>query len=297
MRPIWKGAISFGLVTIPVQVLNATDEAEKISFKMLRKGDFSPIRYNRVAEVDGKEVPWENIVKGYEYEKGKFVIMDDKDFDKIDLVGTDSIQILDFVNEQEVEPIFFYKPYYITPQKGGGGAYSLLCEVLTDTKKIGIAKVIIRSRQHLAAVRPKGDLLMLELMRFATEIADPAEVQVPKRGTVDKRAIAMAKTLVEQMSDKWEPERYTDEYAEKMRELIDRKIAAGGKELPAGNKSKATGGYVVDLVALLLESLQTKRPAGGKNAEVVPSRIKKRSPAARKGGERAKPRPTHKHAA
>lgn len=303
MRPIWKGSISFGLVTIPVQIVNATNSAEKISFKMLREGDLSPIRYKRVAEVDEKEVPWEKIVKGYEYEKGQFVVMDDKDFDKIDLKGTDSIEILDFVDEQEVEPIYFYKPYYIEPTKGGAGAYGLLRDVLADTGKIGIAKVVIRQRQHLAAVKAKGDILVLELMHFASEIVSPEEMQVPASKGADKRALEMAKTLVTQMSSKWEPERYVDDYAEKMKELIEKKIEAGGKELPAAKKTSAKPTNVVDLVALLQESLKGGGAKSGKKesegpAEVIPSRIKKRAPSAgKRGARKATRKRAHKTAA
>src|SRR5215217_875318 len=136
MRPIWKGAISFGLVTIPVQVLPATSAAEKISFRMLRKGDLSPIKYRRVAEVDEKEVPWEEIVKGYEYEKGKFVLFTDADFDKVELASVDSIAIQEFVDLADIDPIFFDKPYYIEPTKGGGAAYGLLRDVLAETEKV-----------------------------------------------------------------------------------------------------------------------------------------------------------------
>lgn len=304
MRPIWKGSISFGLVTIPVQILNATNSREELHFKMLREGDLSPIRYKRVAEVDGKEVPWEKIVKGYEYEKGKFVVMEEKDFDKVDLKGTDSIEILDFVDEGEVEPVYFYKPYYIEPTKGGAGAYGLLRAVLADTAKIGIAKVVIRNRQHLAAVKANGDMLVLELMRFASEITPPEEVKVPEAKGMDKRALDMARTLVEQMSTRWEPERYIDEYAEKVKELIEKKIEAGGKELPGVKKQAQAATNVVDLVAVLQESLKNSGKAAktsGEKADVVPSRIRKRSPA---GGRRAtrkgaakKKRRTHKSAA
>lgn len=305
MRPIWKGSISFGLVTIPVQILNATNSREELHFKMLREGDLSPIRYKRVAEVDGEEVAWEKIVKGYEYEKGKFVVMDEKDFDKVDLKGTDSIEILDFVDEGDVEPIYFYKPYYIEPMKGGAGAYGLLRDVLADTGKIGIAKVVIRNRQHLAAVKANGDLLVLELMHFASEITPVENVKVPEAKAVDKRALEMAKTLVEQMTSKWEPERYVDEYAEKVKELIDRKIEAGGKELPNPKKHAAAATNVVDLVAVLQESLKNSGKAAAKSeserAPVIPSRIRKSSPAAasRRTARKtpAKKRGTHKHAA
>src|SRR3954465_2606545 len=153
MRPIWKGSISFGLVTIPIAVLPATASTEKISFKMLRKGDLSPIRYKRVAEEDGKEVPWNDIVKGYEYEKGKFVVFDEKDFEAVELASTDSIAIQDFVDVDKIDPIFFHTPYYLEPMKGGGVAYGLLRDVMAETGKVGIAKVAMRNREHLAAIK------------------------------------------------------------------------------------------------------------------------------------------------
>jgi DNA end-binding protein Ku len=256
MRPIWKGSISFGLVTIPVQVLPATSSSEKVSFRMLRKTDLSPIRYKRVAEVDEKEVPWDEIVKGYEYDKGKFVVFDEADFDKVELESVDSIAIQEFVDLADINPIFFDKPYYIEPMKGGAGAYALLRDVLAETGKVGIAKVAMRGRQHLAALKPNGPLLVLELMHFATEIAPAEGIRVPdtKLGVRERE---MAKTLVEQMSGEWEPERYTDEYTEAVMKLIEKKIAAGGKELPgAAKKQTQAATNVVDLVAVLQESLK-----------------------------------------
>lgn len=300
MRPTWKGSISFGLVSIPVQVFNATSEREKISFKMLRRQDHSPIKYKRVAESDGKEVPWGEIVKGYEYEKEKFVVMEEADFDQVDLKTTDSIEILDFVDESEVAPIYFEKPYYIEPMKGGDGPYGVLREALKETGKIGIAKVVMRSRQHLAAVRPEGAVLMLEVMRFAEEISPATGLRVPETGAVDQRVMGMAKLLIEQMTHAWDPERYTDEYAEKLREVIDRKIKAGGKALPAAKKAKATASNVIDLAAMLQASLgEAATKTKGSEAK---SRIKQRAPATaaargRKGGTRLKPRAAHQRAA
>jgi DNA end-binding protein Ku len=299
MRPIWKGSISFGLVTIPVQIINAT-KREELKFKMLRRGDLSPINYKRVAEVDGKEVPWEDIVKGFEYDKGKFVVMDEKDFEKVELQGTESIEILDFVDVGRVNPIHFYKPYYIEPMKGGAGAYALLREVLADTRKMGIAKIVMRNRQHLAAVKANGPLLVLELMHFASEITPAENVKVPAEASgIDKRAIDMARTLVEQMSSEWEPERYTDEYATAMMKLIEKKVEAGGKELPAGKKPHAAAATnIIDLVAVLQKSLSE---AGGKaSAASGRSRMKTRAPATPKrvaSKITAKKRGTHKHAA
>src|SRR3954468_22506427 len=156
MRAIWKGAISFGLVNIPVGLYTASRSRNDLKLHMLRDSDMSPIRYKRVAEVDEKEVPWEDIVKGYEYEKGKFVVFSDEDFDKVELESVDSIAIQEFVDLDDIDPIFFDKPYYIEPTKGGGAAYGLLRDVLAETGKVGIAKVAMRGRQHLAAVKANG---------------------------------------------------------------------------------------------------------------------------------------------
>lgn len=271
MRPIWKGSISFGLVTIPVQVLPATSEAEKVKFNMLRKSDLSPIKYKRVAEMDNKEVAWEEIVKGYQYEKGKFVIFTDEDFDKVELESVDSIAIQEFVDLADINPIFFDKPYYIEPMKGGGAAYSLLRDVLEETAKVGIAKVAMRGRQHLAALKANGPLLVLELMHFPQEISSPHEVRVPDAGKVGPREKAMAKSLVDQMSGKWDPEQYSDEYTGAVMKLVEKKIAAGGKELPSSKKKGVPAATnVIDLVSVLEESLRgaTKKSAspakGGK---------------------------------
>ncbi len=289
MRPIWKGSISFGLVTIPVQVLPATSASEKISFRMLRKSDLSPIKYRRVAEVDDKEVPWGEIVKGYEYEKGKFVVFDDEDFEKVELESVDSIAIQEFVDLAQINPIFFDKPYYLEPLKGGAAAYGLLRDVLADSNKVGIAKVAMRGRQHLAAVKANGPLLVLELMHFAGEIAPAEDVRVPesKAGAREKE---MAKMLVEQMTAKWKPENYSDEYATAVMKLIDKKVAAGGKELPGEKKrATATATNVVDLVAVLQESLGQ----AGKGA-----RAPKRQPPKRAGKRgAAHKRVVHKRAA
>jgi DNA end-binding protein Ku len=279
MRPIWKGSISFGLVTIPVQVLPATSAAETISFRMLRKSDLSPIKYRRVAEVDDKEVPWGEIVKGYEYEKGKFVVFDDEDFDKVELESVDSIAIQEFVDLTQINPIFFDKPYYIEPLKGGAAAYGLLRDVLADTNKVGIAKVAMRGRQHLAALKANGPLLVLELMHFPSEIAPAEGVKVPE-ARAGSREKEMARALIEQMSGKWDPEQYTDEYATAVMKLIDKKVAAGGKELP-GAKKRATpvATNVVDLVAVLQQSLSQSGKSPRAPKRQPPKRAGKRNPA------------------
>ena len=176
MRAIWKGSISFGLVYIPIAVYPATRE-EKISFRQLRKSDHSPIKYKKVAEADQKEVPAAEIVKGYEYERGHFVIMNEEDFAKVKIESTHSIDITDFVDLGQVDPKFFYKPYFLEPQKGGEKAYALLHKALSGTGKIGIAKVVISNREHLASVKPDGLFLVLELMHFANEILKPGRAE------------------------------------------------------------------------------------------------------------------------
>src|SRR6202171_3300523 len=171
MRAIWKGNISFGLVNIPIALYPATKK-EELRFRLLRRSALSRLSYKRVAEADGREVPWNEIVKGYEYEKGKFVILKDEDFQRVDLEATQTVDIQDFVKVDEIDPIFFYKPYYLEPQKGGDKAYVLLREALKDGDKVGIAKVVIKTRQYLAGVKAEDSVLILVLVYFIDELAD-----------------------------------------------------------------------------------------------------------------------------
>jgi len=261
MRAIWKGSISFGLVNIPIALYPATRK-EELKFRLLRKKDLSPVNYKRVAAKDGKEVPWDEIVKGYEYEKGKFVVLNEKDFQRVDLEATQTVDIQDFVDLDEIDPMFFYKPYYLEPQKGGDKAYTLLREALADGKKVGIAKVIIKTRQYLGGVKALKDALVLELMHFAEELADPEKLHVPKKTTVGKREKEMAEALVKSMSSKWDPEKYKDDYREALMEVIEEKVESGGEEVEEKPKEKKTPTKVIDLVAVLQESL--KAQSGGK---------------------------------
>ena len=256
MRPIWKGAISFGLVSIPITLYPATRQ-EELRFHFLRKNDLSPINNKRVAEADGKEVAWEDIVRGYQYEKGKFVVLNDDDFSRVDVEATQTVDIQEFVEIAEINPMFFSKPYYMEPGKGGGKAYGLLREVLRGTKRVGIAKVVIKTREHLAAVKPQGDALVLELMHFAGEIIDPDELHVPGDVKLAKKEAAMARQLVESMTGKWKPESYKDDYREALMKVIEKKVATGGREVPKGRKTKAVKATnVIDLVSVLQQSIQ-----------------------------------------
>lgn len=282
MRAIWKGSISFGLVSIPVALQNAS-RTEELKFRLLRSSDLSPVNYKRVAQVDGKEVPWNEIVKGYEYEKGKFVVLKDEDFKRVDLEATDTIDIVDFVDLAQINPVFFHRPYYLEPMKGGAGAYELLRRVLSDTNKAGISKVVIRTRQHLAAVKANGNLLVLELMRFSSELVAPEAIKVPPaHRTLGQRELRMARTLVDQMTEDWDPERYTDDYQSALMKLIDKKVAQGGKALPTEGRSKSKPATnIIDLVSVLQQSLKKADGTGAKSkAKPAGTRKKPRRKAA-----------------
>jgi DNA end-binding protein Ku len=259
MRAIWKGSISFGLVNIPIALYPAT-RREELKFRLLRAKDLSPVNYKRVAEKDGKEVPWDEIVKGYEYEKGKYVLLKDEDFQRVDLEATQTVDIQDFVDQEEIDPMFFYKPYYLEPQKGGDKAYVLLRDTLAKTGKVGIAKVVIKTRQYLAGVKAEDSVLVLELMHFAEELADADKLHVPKKIEPGKRELDMAKALVESMSAKWDPKKYRDDYREALMEVIEEKVEAGGKEIEEKPKPKPRPSTkVIDLVSVLQESLNKTR--------------------------------------
>ena len=255
MRTIWKGSISFGLVNIPVGLYPATRSANQVKFRMLRKSDHSPIRYKRVAETDEKEVAWEDIVKGYEYEKDNFVVLSEKDFERVKIESTQTVDIKEFVKLEEIDPMFFDEPYYLAPEKGGDKAYTLLRDALEKSGQVGIAKVVIKTREHLAAVKPKDKALVLELMHFPDELVDTDDLKLPSDGKVGPKELKMAESLIEGMSDKWDPEKYKDEYREAVMKVIEEKIAAGGKELPAQKAKSKKATNVVDLMSVLQESL------------------------------------------
>jgi DNA end-binding protein Ku len=267
MRAIWKGAISFGLVNIPIALYAAT-RTEPLKFRLLRESDLSPVNYKRVAEADGKEVPWEKIVKGYEYEKGKFVVLKEDDFKRVDIEATQTVDITRFVKLKEVNPIFFHKPYYMEALKGGDKAYVLLREALEASGKIAIAKVVIKTRQHLAAVKPQEKGLMLELMHFANELIDIDEFKLPATKEVGKKELQMAKALIDSMSDEWKPEEYEDEYRGALEKVIEEKIEKGDQPAPKPTrKTKPTN--VIDLVSVLQKSLEESGSAKRKTRPVA----------------------------
>jgi DNA end-binding protein Ku len=269
-RAIWKGSISFGLVNIPVGLYSATQGGADIKLRMLRAKDQSPIKYKRVAEADDKEVPWDEIVKGYEYEKGEFVLVTDEDFDKVQVASNQTVDIREFVDLADIDPMFFEQPYFLAPEKGGDKAYALLREALEKSGKVGIAKVVIRTREHLAAVKPMGKALVLELMHFADELADPNELNLPAHDP-GKKELTMAEQLIDSMSGKWKPDEWKDEYREALMQLIEEKAAAPGKTVRAPKAAGRKPTNVVDLVSVLQESLNAhaKAEAKGKKSKVA----------------------------
>lgn len=296
-RAIWKGSISFGLVNIPVGLYTA-ESRDEVSFNMLDRKTKSRIHFKRVNE-DGKEVAWEDIVKGYEFESGKYVILSDEDLKRASPEATQTIDIVDFVDLDEISPLYFDKPYYLGPDKKGARAYALLREVLRRTNKVGIAKVVIRTRQYLAAVVARGeDVLTLELLRYAHELRDPGELDVPsgKQG-ISARELEMAERLVEGMVEAWDPEKYKDDYRKDLMKMIEERVEAGeleasSKPVPKPERERSN---VVDLMALLKQSVEEggRKPARGAKKKAAP----KKAAAKKTARKPAKKAPAKKKAA
>jgi DNA end-binding protein Ku len=280
MRAIWKGTISFGLVSIPVSLFPAM-RREELKFRLLRSSDHSPVNYKRVAAADGKEVPWDQIVKGYEYDKGKFVVLKDEDFNRVDVEAAQTVDIINFVKLPEVNPLLFYKPYYMEVAKGGDKAYSLLREALVASGKIGIAKVVIKTRQHLAAVKPQEKGLMLELMHFPDELLDASDFKAPKAQKVGARELTMAENLIESMSSKWKPEMYQDDYHEALEKLVEEKLKRRGKDAKPATRKSRSASNVIDLVSVLQDSIAaTQSGVKGRKTSAKKPKSKTRKKAA-----------------
>src|SRR5436305_4261960 len=223
MGAAWKGTISFGLVSIPVE-LRAAVQSDHVSFRMLHAEDLAPVKYERVCERDGEPVPWSEIVKGYEYTKGKYVILTDEDFRAAALASSKTIDILDFVRAEEIEPRFFDTPYYVVPAKGGEKAYALLREAIRTTGSVGLAKLTMHQKQHLAAIKTVGDAMMLETMRFAKELVDTSELDFPSADLVRPQELKMAAQRVSNLAEPFQPEKYTDDYRANLMKIIHAKM-------------------------------------------------------------------------
>ncbi len=233
MRSIWSGAISFGLVNIPVKLYSATGESG-LNFDMLAKKDLSPIHYKRVSE-SGAEVDYKDIVKGYEIEKGHYVVLTDKDFEKAAAVKTKTIAIQNFTHEEEIDPIYYEKTYYLEPDKGAEKPYALLREALSQSKKVGIASFVLRNREHIAAIKTMGNVILLNQMKYQGDIRDYNSLALPLAKAVSDKELNMALKLVEQLTEPFNPQEYKDTYVEELKRLIEAK--AEGKEVKQTEKA------------------------------------------------------------
>jgi DNA end-binding protein Ku len=265
-RPIWSGTISFGLVSVPVKMYWAT-ESKELRFHFLHRDDLAPIGYDKVRKDTGEHVDADEIVRGFEIEKGRYVPLEDEDLDRLDIELTHSIDICDFADLDEIDPIYFRKAYYLVPQEGGEKPYRLLAKALEETGKVGIAKVVIRNKEHLAALRPYDGALLLETMYYADEIRQPESVD--GKGQLPKAEVEMAKSLVENLSEKFKPDKYDDRYRKELLDLIRAK--AKGRKLP--EPKEAEEAEVVDLMAALRESVaQTKKKQRKRTTRKKPAR-------------------------
>jgi len=260
-RAIWSGSISFGLLNVPVKLYSAVSK-QNISFRELREGDGSRVRHKRVAEADGKEVPYEKIVKGYEFAPDQYVTLTRDELSELEPQRTRTIEIQDFVDLDDIDPIYFEQPYYLGPDKGAAKAYTLLVEAMKDSHKVAIARFVLRNKEHLAAIRPMGDVLTMATMRFADEVVSPKDLdgevfeeEKPKKA--DKREVEMAKQLIESLSTDFKADKYRDEYREELLDLLERK--AEGKEVVSAPSEEPEPTKAPDLMAALEESLAAVR--------------------------------------
>jgi len=254
MRAIWTGAIGFGLVNIPVKIYSAT-ESSNLNLDMLDKKDHSKIKYQRVNENTGKEVEWGNIVKGYKI-ANDYVILDEKDFEAVSPEKTKTINITDFVKESEISSLYYETPYYLEPDKSGTRPYKLLLEALQKTNKVGVATFVMRNKESLAVLRPEKNVIVLNKIRFAQEIRDPAELTLPKNTEVKPAELKMAVSLIDQLTDKFDISKYKDNYNDELLKIIEAK--SKGKKIKAP-EMKVVHSKTKDLMEQLKASLDVKR--------------------------------------
>lgn len=270
---IWKGNITFGLVNIPVGLYSA-EKRDELDFNLLDKSDLSPVGYRKINKITGKEVKQPDIVKGYEYEDGRYVVLTEDDFKRANVKATQTVEIVDFVDAENIHPVYFDRPYYLAPLKRGEKGYVLLRETLKRMGKAAVAKVVIHSREYLAVVIPYGNVLELNLLRYAYEVKSPADLEIPEddlgKTGVSEKELSMAQRLVEDMMSDWEPEKYKDTYREDLLSYIRKKVEAGETaevaEAPPPAREAVPRGEVIDLMALLKKSVEEKEAAEKKEA-------------------------------
>jgi DNA end-binding protein Ku len=285
-RPLWKGAITFGLVSIPIEVHTAVRDRQ-LRFHLLTAKDRTRVKYERVSEKTHKPVEWNDLVKGYEYGKGRYVVLTPEDFEAAALEKTRTIDILDFVKANEVDDRFFEKPYYVTPGKGGDRAYVLLRETIRDAERIGIAKFVLRERQHLAALEVIDNALVLSTLRFADELIPASAYQFPSAKGLRAAELKTARMLVDELSADWDPEKYTDDYRKNLLRIIEAKKKGREAKLEAAGEERT--GNVVDLMERLRKSLEgrgARRSAGStpvrKTVAAKPAGVRKSKRASRR---------------
>jgi len=281
-RSIWSGSIAFGLVNIPVSLTNA-ESCPDVQLHMVDSKNHARIRYERVNSESGEEVPWDRMVRGYEYEDGQFILLTDKDLEAVQPKLTKTIEITEFVPLADIDPLLFDKPYYLEPDKRGQKAYALLREALRKSGKAGVAKVVIRTREYLSAMFPRGDALVLMLLRFPQEIRNVAKLDLPsaeaKEWQPAKRELDLALRLIDEMSGKWKPEEYHDEYRQALLDFIERKVAHGdvATDVKGGDEREPTvaSTKVVDLAEYLQRSVE--QAGGGKSKPAAKKAAKKKA--------------------
>jgi len=259
-RALWKGSLSFGLVNIPIELHTAVRD-HRPKFRMLHAKDTSPVRFERVCIRDGHPVAWDDLVKGYEYVKGHFVVLTKEDFQAAALDKTRTVDIIDFVKSEEIDDRFFETPYYLVPTKGGERSYALLREAMRESGRIGIARFILRDSQHLAAVEVIENVIVLTVMRFADELVDVTQFELPSDAGIRKPELDMAKALVNSLAAAWDPSKYTDQYRENLMRVIQAK--AKGKHLKLEAAEEPRQAEVVDLMERLRRSLEKTTPKRG----------------------------------
>ena len=265
-RAIWSGSISFGLLNVPVRLYSAVSK-QTVRFRELREGDGSRVKHKRVAESDGKEVPYEKIVKGYEYAPDQYVVLSRDELTELEPQRSRAIEIQDFVDLDDIDPIYFEQPYYLGPDKGAERAYALLVQAMKDAHKVAIARFVLRNKEHLAAIRPMEDVLTLTTMRFHDEVSSPQDLdgevfEEAKPKKPEKRELEMAKQLIDSLTSDFEPGKYRDEYREELLDLLERK--AEGKEVVSAPTEEPKPTKAPDLMAALEDSLAAVR---GEEAE------------------------------
>jgi DNA end-binding protein Ku len=282
-RGLWKGAISFGLVNVPVELFSAEKRSGELDLTMLDRRDLAPVGYKRYNKATGEDVPWAEIVKGYEYSDDKYVVLSDEDFRRANVEASKTVDIQAFVDLKEIPPLFFETPYYLTPGKRGEKAYALLRDALKKAGKAGIATVVIRTRQYLAAVIPRDDVLLMETLRYADEIRGVDELGVPKSALHAKatpKEIDMALRLIEDMSEKWQPEKFKDTYRDDLLARIKEKVRKGQTEEitePDKGEKEPASADVIDLMALLKKSVERKQDRQPKRAHKAAHKARRRA--------------------